>query len=93
MGNQSLFVHHTTALPSGTTYTYTRSNRFGAVESRHTTVSKYGVISNINFSDGHGYVDVIKLRGDHANNSNDYENGGPVDGFYEGDYNHLYPTL
>jgi hypothetical protein len=87
---QSLFVHHMTNTPNGATYTYTRSNRFGAVESRHTIFSNYGVKSTISFSDGHGHVDFLQHRGENANNLHDYYNGGPKDGFYEGDYSHIY---
>lgn len=87
---QSLFVHHMTEVPTGTTYTYTRSNRFGAVESRHTTRSNHGVKSLINFSDGHGHIDILHYRGDIADNLNDYYSGGPSDKFNEGDYSHLY---
>jgi len=87
---QSQFVHHMTDLPSGTTYIYTRSNRFGAVESRRTTFSpQFGAESTITFSDGHGYLTSVKSRGSSANNLEDYYSGGPKDGFNEGDYSHL----
>jgi prepilin-type processing-associated H-X9-DG protein len=88
----SLFIHHITSLPSATTYTYTRSNRFGAVETRHTTISRHGVKSAISFCDGHGYVDFIQYRGAVANNLKDYANGGPKDGFNEGDYSYLHKS-
>ena len=90
---QSHFVQQMTTLPSGTTYTYTRSNRFGAVETRHTTVTDHGVRSNISFSDGRGYVDFLRYRGNRANNLNDYYTGGPRDGFNEGDYSYLHKPL
>lgn len=87
---QSQFVHHMTDMPTGVTYIYTRSNKFGAVESRRTTVSqKFGAESTITFSDGHGYLTSIKCRGSSANNLEDYYSGGPKDGFNEGDYSHL----
>jgi hypothetical protein len=89
----SLFVHNISGVPTSTTYTYTRSNRFGAVETRHTTLSAHGVKSSISFSDGHGHVDFLQYRGDSANNSNDYYTGGPQDGFNEGDYSYLYKPL
>jgi hypothetical protein len=91
-GNQSLFTHHLTNTPSSTTYIYTRSNRFGAVESRRTVVSNYGITSTINFSDGMGYVDFLTYRGNRANNLSDYSQGGPQDGFNDGDYSHLLPS-
>lgn len=89
-GNQSQFIHHKTNMPWGTTYIYTRSNKFGAVESRRTFLSKYGVTSTISFSDGHGYIDFVKKTGSDANNLDDYSSGGPKDGFNEGDYSYLY---
>ena len=89
-GNQSQFIHHKTDMPWGTTYIYTRSNKFGAVESRRTFVSKYGVASTISFSDGRGYMDFVKKTGSNANNLDDYVSGGPKDGFNEGDYSYLY---
>ena len=88
----SLFVHNMSGVPTCTTYTYTRSNRFGAVETRHTTLSTHGIKSSISFSDGHGHVDFLQYRGADADNSNDYYNGGPQDGFDEGDYSHLYKS-
>ena len=86
----SLFVHNMTGIPTSTTYTYTRSNRFGAVETRHTILSAHGVKSSISFSDGHGHVDLLQYRGESADNSKDYYTGGPKDGFNEGDYSYLY---
>jgi len=88
----SLFVHNMSGVPTCTTYTYTRSNRFGAVETRHTSISRHGIKSSISFSDGHGHVDFLQYRGAEADNSNDYYNGGPQDGFDEGDYSHLYKS-
>jgi len=88
--SQSLFTHQITELPTGVTYTYTRSNRFGAVETRHTIVSNYGIRSSVSFSDGRGYVDFLQYRGDSANNLNDYYTYGPQDGFNDGNYSHLY---
>ena len=87
---QSLFVHNMTNTPNSSTYTYTRSNRFGAVETRHTMFSSYGIKSSISFSDGHGHVDFLQHRGELANNLQDFYSGGPKDGFNEGDYSHLY---
>lgn len=86
---QSLFVHNLTNMSNNITYTYTRSNRFGAVETRHTTSNSNGVKSSISFSDGHGHVDFLQNRGENANNLKDYYTGGPKDGFNEGDYSHL----
>jgi hypothetical protein len=84
------FTNHYTETPHSATYTYTRSNRFGAVESRHTITSPdQKVRSMITFSDGHGYVVSLHRRGCLANNLADYYTGPPQDGFYEGDYGHL----
>lgn len=88
----SLFTNHVIELPTATTYTYTRSNKFGAVETRHTSVSIHGTKSSISFSDGHGHVDFLQYRGASANNLSDYYEGGPRDGFNEGDYSHLYKS-
>ena len=88
----SLFTNHMIELPTATTYTYTRSNKFGAVETRHTSISRHGTKSSISFSDGHGHVDFLQYRGDSANNLRDYYEGGPRDGFDEGDYSHLYKS-
>jgi hypothetical protein len=88
---QSHFTHHYTETPHSATYTYSRSNRFGAVESRHTLASPdKAVRSMITFSDGHGYVVSLHRRGCLANNLADYEGDGPVDGFNEGDYSYLF---
>ena len=90
---QSHFVHHYTETPYSATYTYTRSNRFGAVESRHTLATPdRAVRSMITFSDGHGYVVSLHRRGCLANNLMDYETGEPADGFNDGDYSHLLDT-
>uniref|UniRef100_A0A6C0ERK1 Uncharacterized protein n=1 Tax=viral metagenome TaxID=1070528 RepID=A0A6C0ERK1_9ZZZZ len=84
------FTNHYTETPHSATYTYTRSNRFGAVESRHTIASPdQKVRSMITFSDGHGYVVSLHRRGCLANNLADYYTGAPQDGFYEGNYGHL----
>ena len=93
-GNRSQFIHHKTGTPGNITYMYTRSNKFGAVESRCTTTSsKYGVVSTVVFSDGHGHVDNVRYIGNCcANNFDDYNNDniGPDDGFNKGDYSYLY---
>jgi len=89
---QSHFTHHYTETPHSATYTYTRSNRFGAVESRHTMASpNLAVRSMTTFSDGHGFVVSQHRRGCLANNFSEYDAGTPpADGFYAGDYSHLY---
>jgi len=88
---QSHFTHHYTETPHSATYTYTRSNRFGAVESRHTMASPdLSVRSMITFSDGHGNVITQHRRGCLANNIPDYGVGAPIDGFNDGCYSHLF---
>jgi hypothetical protein len=105
-GHYSQFIQHQESSPLGTTYIYTRSNRFGAVETRRTVVSNRGfdcrfdcrsddndgipVTSTVSFSDGRGYVDFVRYRGCSANNLSDYTSGGPNDGFNAGDYSYLY---
>jgi hypothetical protein len=91
MGNShARFVHHYTHTPECDTYTYTRSNKWGAVESRHTVAAaNQPVRSMITFSDGHGYATTFHRRGPDADNFEDYGRGGPRDRFYEGDYHHL----
>lgn len=89
----SHFVDHFIETPCSTTYTYSRSNRFGAVESRHTLATPdRAVRSMITFSDGHGYVVSLHRRGCLANNLEEYYTGGPRDGFNDGDYSHLLDT-
>ena len=41
-GNYSRIIQHQESSPLGTTYMYTRSNRFGAVETRRTVVRNRG---------------------------------------------------
>jgi hypothetical protein len=90
-GNHSHFTHHMTHLPDSTTYIYTRSNKFGAVESRRTvTWPNRPVSSTITFSNGRGYTAIIQYKGCVANNLQDYHTDGPVDTFFEGDYSYLF---
>ena len=74
---------------SGTaSYTYTRTNAFGANESRVTTKNLHTgeIRSLITFSDGRGRLQSIPLEGCRADNFADYQMGGPNDGFMQGDY-------